>query len=206
MEKKKRIVKCTIDESGRLGITAMGLVDMPAIEENWIALSGRLSTMKLSATDGKRRMLYGAALVPDKQILRRTKDGEEYYVFFDQPTIMQVAHQFFKKNLHHTTNLQHEVPVTGVTVVESWVKEGDSDKSIALGLSEDLPAGTWFIGTKVDSDDVWQEVEAGTVKGFSIEGLFSEIGVEMAGLKSDEELFLEELETLLSSWTGRTTV
>ena len=38
MEKRK-VVKCVIDEEGRLGITAMGLVDMPAIEENWIALS-----------------------------------------------------------------------------------------------------------------------------------------------------------------------
>ncbi len=38
MEKRK-VVKCVIDEDGRLGITAMGLVDMPAIEENWIALS-----------------------------------------------------------------------------------------------------------------------------------------------------------------------
>ena len=33
---KKRIVKCVIDENGMLGLTAMGLVDVPAIEENVI--------------------------------------------------------------------------------------------------------------------------------------------------------------------------
>ena len=65
MEKRK-VVKCVIDEEGRLGITAMGLVDMPAIEENWIALS----KMQLAKVDEERRMLYGPALIPDKEILR----------------------------------------------------------------------------------------------------------------------------------------
>ncbi len=71
MEKRK-VVKCVIDEEGRLGITAMGLVDSPAIEENWIALS----KMQLSATNDERRMLYGAALIPDKEILRYDEKGE----------------------------------------------------------------------------------------------------------------------------------
>jgi len=195
MEKKKRIVKAVLDESGRLGITAMGLVDMPAIEENWIALS----KMQLAKVDKERRMIYGAALIPDREILRIDESGNEYYLVFDRATIMQIAHQLFKKNLQHNANLQHTMPVQGVTVVESWIKEGKNDKSIELGLN-DLPDGTWFIGSKVDSDDVWEnEVKAGKVKGYSIEGFFNEVAVDLSGVMNYEAELMLELEQLLSS-------
>lgn len=193
MEKRK-VVKCVIDEEGRLGITAMGLVDSPAIEENWIALS----KMQLSKRDDERRMLYGAALIPDKEILRYDDAGEPYYVFFEKETVSKIAHQFFKKNLQHTTNLQHEIPVTGVTVVESWIKEGKMDKSIQLGLT-DLPDGTWFIGTKVDDESVWSDVKEGKVKGYSIEGFFNEVGVAMSGVKTYEAELLWEIEQLIGN-------
>jgi hypothetical protein len=191
---KKRIVKCVIDEDGKLGITAMGLVDVPAIEENWIALSSE--KVKLASVDKERRMLYGAALIPEKLILRIDQNNEEYYMKFDAPTIETLAHNFYKKNLHHTTNLQHMYPVTGVTIVESWLKEGDSDKSIAMGLS-DLPNGTWFIGAKVDDDSVWEDVKSGAIRGFSIEGMFSEQAVEMNHV-SVESLLIKEIERVLA--------
>lgn len=197
MEKRK-IVKCVIDEEGRLGITAMGLVDSPAIEENWIALS----KMQLSKIDDERRMLYGPALIPDKEILRYDDKGEPYYVFFEKSTVQKIAHQFFKKNLQHTTNLQHEIPVTGVTVVESWLKEGKQDKSIQLGLPE-LPDGTWFIGTHVDEDSVWEDVKLGKVKGYSIEGFFNEVGVAMSGVKNYEAELVLELDHILSNATNK---
>lgn len=197
MEKRK-VVKCVIDEEGRLGITAMGLVDMPAIEENWIALS----KVQLSAVNDERRMLYGPALIPDKEILRYDDKGEPYYVYFEKETVQKVAHQFFKKNLQHTTNLQHEIPVTGVTVVESWIKEGKNDKSIQLGLPE-LPDGTWFIGTKVDEEHVWNDVKEGKIKGYSIEGFFNEVGVAMSGVKNYEAELVMELDELLSKATNK---
>jgi len=192
---KKRIVKCVIDENGKLGLTAMGLVDVPAIEENWVAVSSE--KIKLASVDKERRMLYGAALIPEKLILRIDKNNEEYYMKFERDTIEQLAHDFYKKNLHHTTNLQHQYPVTGVTIVESWIKEGNSDKSLALGLS-DLPDGTWFIGAKVDDDTVWEEVKSGAIRGFSIEGMFTEQSVEMHAMNV-EALLIKEIESVLAS-------
>jgi hypothetical protein len=176
----------------------MGLVDAPAIEENWIALS----KMQLAKVDEERRMLYGPALIPDKEILRYDDKGEAYYVYFEKKTVQQLAHQFFKKNLQHTTNLQHEIPVTGVTVVESWLKEGKNDKSIELGLP-DLPDGTWFIGTHVDEDHVWDDVKEGKIKGYSIEGFFNEVGVAMSGVKNYEAELVMELDELLSKATNK---
>jgi hypothetical protein len=195
METQRKLVECTIDETGRLGIVAMGLVDVPAIEENWIALQH----IKLSAVNDERRMIYGPAMIPDKEILRVDAGTlEEYYVVFRKATIESVAHQFFQKNLHHNANIDHKYPVNGVTVVESWIKEGDADKSIALGMNE-LPDGTWFIGAKVEDDSVWNDIKAGKVRGFSIEGYFSEVNVSLAECNTNEKLFLAEIEKLFAS-------
>lgn len=195
MEPTKKIVKCVIDEEGRLGITAIGLVSAPAIEENWIALNA-VNEVKLAEVNNERKMLYGAALIPNKEILRIDANMNEYYIVFDEDTIYQCAHLFLKKNLQHSHTIEHEFAITGCTVVESWiVEDSNSDKSTAMGMT--LPKGTWMLGVKVDDEQVWSDVKAGTIKGFSIEGMFNEVEVKMAS--NVETLFLKELEALLNS-------
>jgi hypothetical protein len=186
MAEKKRVVRCVIDANGKLGITAISLVEFPATEENWI----HLSEHKLQAINEERMMLYGAALIPDKHILRIDSDGGEYYITFDADTIQKCAHMYLKKNLQHSATLEHEFAVTGCTLVESWIVESEVDKSTHLGFS--LPVGTWMLGMKVDDLSIWEEVKNGSVKGFSIEGIFNEVSVNMSSesLLSDIEMFL----------------
>lgn len=189
MIEKKKVVKCVIDADGKLGITAISLVEFPAIEENWV----HLAEHKLQAVNDERMMLYGAALIPNKHILRLDGDGNEYYITFDAPTIEQCAHLYLKKNLQHSATLEHQFAVTGCTLVESWLIESEMDKSTALGLK--LPIGTWMIGMKVDEPAIWEEVKAGSVKGFSIEGIFNEVSVNMS-----IESFLIDIDRFLSGF------
>lgn len=186
----KRVVKCVIDDQGKLGISAIGLVHDPAMEELWVTLS----KIKLSQIQEERKMLYGACLIPDKHILRLDGNGEEFYIFFEKETIMKCAHQFLKQNLQHNHTYEHQHPISGCVVVESWIVEGEQDKSRQLGL--DVPVGTWMIGTKVEDDSIWEEVKSGNIRGFSIEGMFNEIGLSMSA-PSSEDLFIAELEKLL---------
>ena len=38
----------------------------------------------------------------------------------------------------------------------------------------DVPVGTWMVSMKVDNDAIWEKyVKEGSVKGFSIEGFFT---------------------------------
>jgi len=192
MEKKK-IVKCVIDESGKLGVGAISLVEFPAIEENFVALS----EVKLAAVNKERRMLYGPALIPNKYIFRIDKNtGEEYYMYFDSETVEKCAHLYLKKNLQHNTTLEHEFSVMGCPVVESWVIEGEQDKAYHFGLS--APVGSWVVGLNVTDDEIWNEVKEGNVKGFSIEGHFQEVAVSMSAVNVENEL-LSEIEKMISS-------
>jgi len=191
METKKKVLKCVVDDEMRLGVQAISLVEFPAIETNWVALS----EIKLSAMNEERRMLYGPALIPEKYILRIDKQtGEEFYIYFDKETVYKCAHQFMLKNLHHNHTLEHEVAVTGCTVVETWLKESDQDKSVQLGI--DVPVGTWLVGSYVQNDDLWNEVKLGNVKGFSIEGIFDHMVTELSDQSDD--LFVQALLEALS--------
>jgi phage head maturation protease len=59
---------------------------------------------------------------------------------------------------------------------------------------EDAPEGSWFGSFKVDSDDAWEKVKSGEVKGFSVEGVF-----EYAKQKNKDQQLLESIYNILSS-------
>jgi len=74
-----RIVELVIDENEDLnGIEAVSIVEFPAIESNFIALSEHL---ELAKVDDEKKILMGAALIPNKNIYRRNGE-DEYYIFF----------------------------------------------------------------------------------------------------------------------------
>lgn len=189
---KKQLKECRLDAEGNLGVYAIGLVSEPAIEAEWVYLSD----VKLSAVDGERRMLYGPALIPDKKILRVDENtGEEYYIYFSKETIYNCAHLFLKKHLQDAHSIEHQTPIEGCTVVESWlIEDSQKDKAAHFGLN--FPAGTWMLGTHVREDNVWEAVKAGEITGFSIEGRFDHIKLsKQAGDPLAE--FFTDLEKIL---------
>lgn len=191
MNKKLPIRKYQLDEEGMMGVYAVSLVEEPAIMVDWVALAEQ-KQIKMSAIDEERRMLYGPLLIPDQLIYRVDPETqEEYYAQYSGDVIMQCAHLFLKKNQHHNATLMHQVPLLGCTVVESWVKEFESDKSVGLGM--DLPIKTWFIGQHIDNDATWAEVKNGTVKGHSIEAFFIQ-DTAMSRMIADFNKLVEEIE------------
>jgi hypothetical protein len=66
-----KIVELLIDEEQELsGIEAISIVDEPAIEENFIALS-KNHEIQLAEVSKEKKILMGAALVPNKNIYRK---------------------------------------------------------------------------------------------------------------------------------------
>jgi hypothetical protein len=79
---------------------------------------------------------------------------------------------YFKNGNQANATLEHEHTLNGLHVVESWIVEGEQDKSRMYGL--EVPVGTWMVSMKVENDAIWEKfVKEGSVKGFSIEGYFA---------------------------------
>lgn len=190
---EENIFELFIDETQDMaGIDAISIVENPAIEEDFIAL--KASTVQLQSVDAEKRILMGAALVPDKKILRRNAEGE-YYIFFSKETVRRASELFLMKGNQANSTLEHEVDVQGLTVVESWIIEDPvNDKSRKYNMS--LPIGTWMISVKCNNDEIWNDyVKTGAVKGFSIEGFFTD-NLDERPLESVEEYSSEELAAL----------
>lgn len=165
------IVELVIDENDDVsGIEAISVVESPAIEEDFIALKNQ--EFKLAEVDKEKRILMGAALVPNKPIYRRSGE-DEYYIYFSKDTVRKASELFFIRGNQNNSTLEHNMPLTGLTAVESWIVEGEKDKTRHYDL--DVPIGTWMVSMKVHNDDVWNNyVKTGKVKGFSIEGYFAD--------------------------------
>lgn len=165
------IVELFIDEEDDVsGIDAISIVSAPAIEEEFVALKNQ--EFKLAEIDAEKRLLLGPALIPNKPIYRKT-DDKEYYIYFSRKTVRKASELFFQRAKQSRSTIEHELPLKGLTVVESWIVEGDKDKTRIYNM--DVPVGTWMISMKVNNDDIWNDyVKTGKVKGFSIEGYFAD--------------------------------
>lgn len=179
---------------------AVSLVEDPAIESNFIALSKERIPIKL---EDEKRLLVGAALVPNKPIYRNV-NGKEFYISFDEATIEKLAQDFLANDYQHNITVEHQENVDDIVVVESWIKTSENDKSVGYGLNE--PIGTWFIGMKVNNDEIWQRIKDGYYKGFSIEaivGLDEFINNNNLQLSMDKE-FIDKLREIVYEAIGKT--
>jgi len=171
------------------GVNAISLVSDPAIESDWVTLSKQ--KVELKVMDEEKRILMGAALIPNKPILRRNEEGTEYHIFFSEQTIRQASELFLQKGFQSESTLEHTIPLEGNTVVESWIKEDDvNDKSVKFELG--VPVGTWIISMKINDDRTWELAKQGVIKGFSIEGYFTD-KIEMKKEVTAEDLYRDLL-------------
>jgi hypothetical protein len=134
------------------------------------------SQEKMLFYDEDKRVLVGAAMVPNKMIHRYDTLGNLYYVFFSKSTIKKMADKFLRQKRTDETSIEHDGRKLGadkVYITESWVSEDPlKDKSAAYGFN--LPSGTWFVSMKIDDPKVWDLVKSKMLTGFSVEGLFAE--------------------------------
>ena len=158
--KKLEDIELKIENENEDGVFAISLVDRPAIQEHFIALSEH--KIELKVVDEDKRILVGLALVPNKKIYRNV-NGKEFNVFFSEQTI-EKTNELFMRNLNlNSITSQHETKVSGVSVIESWIVEDEkNDKSNLYNLN--AVKGSWAVKMKVYNDEEWNKVKLGEYK------------------------------------------
>ena len=170
--KKLPVYKLKIkEEDGQPSqVEYIALVDAPAIEMDSIAFNKQFKF----AADTERKILTGAFMVADMPIYRVDK-GKEFYVVFDKEEIMKIVQKFMRNGFTSNFNIMHDPnqKTEGVYIIESFIVDstrGISPPKAFEGVSE----GSWFGSVKVDNQQIWDEyVKTGTLKGFSVEGIFN---------------------------------
>ena len=128
------IIELFIDENDEVsGIEAISVVEQPAIEEDFIALKNQ--EFKLAEVDKEKRILMGAALIPNKPIYRKSGD-QEYYIYFSRDTVRKASELFFIRGNQSNSTFEHKLPLEGLTAVESWIVESEKEEKQALSVQE----------------------------------------------------------------------
>lgn len=186
------------EESKDDGIYAISLVEFPAIEENFVALSQH--KVEFKTLDEDKRIVVGLALIPNKKIYRRKKDYE-YNIVFSDETVRKASELYLKSLKNNNTTLEHQSLTSGVSVIESWIVEDERmDKSNLYGLN--ATKGSWVVTMKVDNDNVWEDIKKKRYLGLSIEGIFSDKLEDLSKKdnKSDEEILIEKIKRVINGY------
>lgn len=175
------------------GLQAIALVDTPAIGLNYQAFANH----KFEVVNEDKRIVMGAAMIPDLPIYRRDERGE-YYAIFKKETIKALVQKLFKENKHNNFNEQHNAfkILDGVYIYQSFITDAELGILPPQGF-ENVADGTWFIAAKVENDEAWAKVkEEGLLKGFSVEGVFD---LEPYKFKTMNKINLESVINTLKS-------
>jgi hypothetical protein len=196
--KTTSIVELVIDnDSQELAIDAISLVSAPAIEQDFVYFNKSKNNLTFAKVDEDKRIVVSPALIPNKQIFRYDPNTDsEYYVYFSKETVRKASELYLKHNNHHKATYEHQDRVSGVLTVESWIKEGDMDKSKLYGF--DLPNGTWFVKMRIENDDLWAKIKDGSLKGLSIEGYFTDKMEKMSEKAPTNEEILKALNEIIT--------
>src|SRR5690606_19781932 len=102
-----RRIQFDIDENDdTTGVKTISIVDDPAIDSNFVTLSKQDVTL-LELAGPYKQILAGLALIPDKDIPRRTPNGEPYVAYFTAEGIERIRNKFHKELMNNKVNVDH---------------------------------------------------------------------------------------------------
>lgn len=178
------------------GVGTISLVEHPAVEVGFLAFDEQ-KPIELQFNDDKH-IITGVAMLADTPIYRNNEHYGEHYVVFSKDTIRNIVEKYSKFGLQNLVNIEHsqERYVNDVVMIESYLI--DKERGIVPNEFKDAPDGSWIVSYKVNNLAVWDEIKAGRVLGFSVEGLFS-YGNEVVEQThtNEQETFDEWLERVI---------
>ena len=188
------------------GVLRVSLVDAPAVDSDFEVFQKEEAKRPAlyAVQDEEKRLVRGVILRADYPIFRRDKAGEAgYYVTFGADVIREAAERYLAEGRSNEVNLQHEdgSDVDGVQMVQVFIK--DSAAGVDPEGFDDIADGSLFGEYHVTNDDVWEEIKAGTFKGFSVEILYTLIpaGETMAAEDPEEAEIVAFLQDIFSHVT-----
>jgi hypothetical protein len=196
-----QLIELTIDDIELDRVEAIAFVDNPAIQRNWMAFNADENKYQFKTADEEKRIVAGPLMVADMPIYRNF-EGKEFFVKFSATTIEQIVNKFMKEGRINAFNKMHNEAdkLDGVYLQQSFIIDSTKGINTPMGF-EAMADGSWFGFVKIDNDQVWSDyVKTGQLKGFSVEGNFSEKNkFQSNNIMTKIEQFMEKLSKKLFS-------
>lgn len=123
-----------------------------------LARINRSDISLVKKVDADRRIAYGEVYAPYKL--------DTYGEMMLPEDIEKIAHRFMQLDLSSVIDVQHDNQPRNVTPIESFIaRAGDPD----------FTEGAWVLGVKVHDNELWADIKAGKLNGFSFEALVRKV-------------------------------
>lgn len=177
----------SIDELDAMdGVSFMSIVDNPAVEKDFISYAKQQVSYSI---DQKEQVITGVAIRANYPIYRN-EFGHEYFTVFEPQAIKSIVYKFMREQRNGMVDINHDrwnMP-EGVYLFESYIL---TDKhKLDIPEFKDVEPGSWMVSYRVENPEIWEQIEQGKLRGFSI---------EMSGtlIEKDEMDYWRELYSLL---------
>lgn len=185
----------SVDPADNLtGMFLVSLVEDPAVEIDFLAFD-KQEQFAFAVQDEDKHIVTGVAILADTPIYRRTKDGE-FYVQFKKETIPSIVEKFMMNGFANFINLQHNSETLSnkdAVMIESYFV--NKERGIVPNEFAAVTDGSWCCSYKILNDDIWSQIKAGDLKGFSIE-IAANLDVAMSKQDPEKEQDEELLKML----------
>lgn len=168
------------------GIYKISLVDLPAVESNFLFFNKDDKALKFNIQDEDQHIVFGVLMRADYNIYRNDEQYGEYYIRYNKETIKKMAQKMLSDHTFNNINLMHVdgSDINGVSLQEIFIK--DVEKGIDPKGFEMIEDGSLFCSYKVENPQIWEEIKTGVFCGFSLEGLFN---VDLVRLNKHKNTF-----------------
>lgn len=181
-----RVFYIKINENDESGMNAISLVEMPAVQKDFLCFNKDEKPVQMKFDDAKH-IISGVVALAGTPIYRYSPDMGEYWVVFTKETIEKMVEKYSKNGLWNSVNLQHDDNsfVNNVYMLESYII--NRDRGINPSEFEDVPDGSWIASFKIEDEDLWDEIINGDkLNGFSLQGAFTLVEGQFEGQFKDE--------------------
>lgn len=163
------VYQCVIDNEEE-GMYALSLLSNPATHVSFLAFSEE-EEVKCSVVNEEERKVLCVIMRADYPIFRKSETRGNYYVVYHRETLEKMAQKLLKDCKQSEITIQHTPTfVDGFEMEQIFIK--DTKKGINPVGFEEIEEGSLFGVYKVENDQLWEAIKAGTFTGVSIEGLF----------------------------------
>jgi hypothetical protein len=191
--------KIVVNEDDDTGVDFNAFVYHPAHMKNFIAFGKDSDNYSFNA---EKRIVTGVMISVGTAIRRREEQFGEHYIVFDAPTVEMIRTKFFKHGFNQNLNEEHDPKkvIKGATLIDSYIASNSDPKLPSIPeafAAMNLMDGTWIASYKIEDDNLWNDVKNGKFNGFSVEGLFEKVKINV---KSKSNKMAEQKKTLLSAF------
>jgi len=176
------LYKIQVYEDDDTGMDFNSFVDYPASMKNYIAFAKDL--VKYEFNEDKRTVT-GVMISVGTPIFRNDKELGDHYVLFDAPTAALMVRKWMRNGFSQNSNIQHnpkDISSDKATLQYVFACSNSDDKLPSIPQVFEkmrLMDGTIFATYHIHNDEMWSDVKQGKFGGFSPEGWFDKVKVNV---------------------------